>query len=116
MGEGDCIFCRIVSKEIGAKIIYEDEHVIAFEDINPQAPVHFLIISKKHIPTVLDISEEDKDLLMSMCKIAQKIAIEKNVAKKGFRLIMNCNPASGQTIYHLHMHFLGGRNMGWPPG
>ncbi len=112
----DCIFCKIVEKKIPAKIIYEDEYALAFEDINPQAPVHTLIIPKKHIPTLLDIKEEDNNLVGHLLKVANKIANDKGIAERGFRIVTNCNPESGQTVYHIHLHILGGRQMHWPPG
>lgn len=112
----DCIFCKIVEKKIPAKIIYEDDYALGFEDINPQAPVHTLVIPKKHIPTLLDIKEEDNQLIAHLIKIANKIALDKGIAERGFRLVINCNPESGQTVYHIHFHVLGGRHMHWPPG
>lgn len=112
----DCIFCKIIDKKIPARIIYEDEHAIAFEDINPQAPVHTLVIPRKHIPTLLDIKEEDNNLIGHLVKVANKIANDKGIAEKGFRVVTNCNPESGQTVYHIHLHILGGRQMYWPPG
>ncbi len=112
----DCIFCKIIEKKIPARIIYEDDYAIAFEDVNPQAPVHTLVIPRKHISTLLDIKEEDNNLLGHIFKIANKIAIDKDIAKRGFRVVTNCNPESGQTVYHIHFHILGGRHMHWPPG
>ena len=112
----DCIFCKIIEKKIPSKIIHEDEHSIAFEDINPQAPVHTLLIPKKHIPTLLDIKDEDGYLISHLIKIANKIARDKGIADRGFRIVINCNPESGQTVYHIHLHILGGRVMNWPPG
>ncbi len=112
----DCIFCKIIEKKVPAKIVYEDEYAIAFEDINPQAPVHTLVIPRKHIPTLLDIKEEDNDLIGHLIKVANKIANGKGIAKRGFRIVANCNPESGQTVYHIHLHILGGRQMHWPPG
>jgi histidine triad (HIT) family protein len=111
-----CIFCEIVEKKRPAKIIYEDELAAAFEDINPQAPVHALVVTKKHIPTSLDIREEDKSLIGHLFGIANRIAKENGIAERGFRLVMNCNPESGQTVFHIHLHVLGGRVMHWPPG
>ncbi|NCO83718.1 MAG: histidine triad nucleotide-binding protein [Nitrospirae bacterium CG_4_10_14_3_um_filter_44_29] len=111
-----CIFCEIINKRIPAKIIYEDKFVIAFEDINPQAPVHALVIPRKHIATNLDIKEEDSGLLGRLFQAANKIAKERGIAERGFRLVMNCNPESGQTVFHIHLHILGGRQMHWPPG
>lgn len=113
---GDCIFCRIIGKTIPAKITYEDEHALAFEDINPQAPVHILIIPKKHISTLLDLGEADYNLMGYMIKTANTIAKDNGIADRGFRLVTNCNPDSGQTVYHIHFHILGGRPMHWPPG
>jgi len=111
-----CLFCKISAKKIPAKIIYEDSEAVAFEDINPQAPVHVLIIPKKHISTTLDITEEDNPLIGHLFRIAGKIAEERGVARRGFRLVMNTNPESGQSVYHIHLHLLGGRQMHWPPG
>jgi len=112
----NCIFCDIIMKKRPAKILYEDDSVLAFEDINPQAPVHVLVIPKKHIPTSLDIEEEDLPLIGYLCRIAGNIAREKGIAERGFRLVMNCNREAGQTVFHLHLHVLGGRGMHWPPG
>jgi histidine triad (HIT) family protein len=111
-----CLFCKIVEKKIHSKIVYEDERVLAFEDINPQAPVHILIIPKKHISTSLEINNDDNELVGYMFQAANKIAKEKKIAERGFRLVMNCNPESGQTVFHVHLHLLGGRIMHWPPG
>jgi histidine triad (HIT) family protein len=112
----DCLFCNIISGERRSKKVYEDELVYAFEDINPQAPVHILIVPKKHISTLLDIKEEDKSLMGHLYMIANRIARERGVADRGFRTLINCNPESGQTVYHIHLHLLGGRIMHWPPG
>ncbi len=113
----DCIFCKIIARKIPSKIVYEDETALAFEDVNPQAPVHTLVIPKKHIPTLLDLKEgEDDHLIGHLFKIANKIAQDKGIADRGFRLVTNCNPESGQTVYHVHLHMLGGRIMHWPPG
>ncbi len=92
-------------------MVYEDETAIAFEDINPQAPVHTLIVPKKHIPTNLALQDEDYHLIGHLFKIANKLAIEKGIAERGFRLIMNCNPEAGQIVYHIHLHILGGRRL-----
>jgi histidine triad (HIT) family protein len=113
----DCIFCKIVEKKIPSKVVYEDDLALAFEDVNPKAPVHTLVIPKKHIPTVLDLKEGVDDHLIShLFTIANRIARDKGIADKGFRLVTNCNPDSGQTVYHIHLHVLGGRIMHWPPG
>jgi histidine triad (HIT) family protein len=112
----DCLFCKIAEKKIPSRIVYEGEGVLAFEDINPQAPVHVLIIPRKHIPTTLDIKEEDYALIGRLFRVANEIAEKKGVAKRGFRLVMNTNPEAGQSAYHIHLHLLGGRQMRWPPG
>ena len=112
----DCLFCKIISGKIPARIVYEDEAVAAFEDVNPQAPVHTLVVPRKHIATTLDITEEDHELIGKMFRAANKIAGEKGIAERGFRLVMNTNPEAGQSVYHIHLHLLGGRPMHWPPG
>lgn len=112
----DCLFCRIIEKKIPARIIHEDEDVLAFEDINPQAPVHILVIPRKHVATSLDILPEDHALVGKLFQTAAAIAREKGIAERGFRLVMNTNAEAGQTVYHIHLHLLGGRPMHWPPG
>jgi histidine triad (HIT) family protein len=112
----DCIFCKIIARKIPAKVVYEDELSFAFEDINPQAPVHTLVIPKRHIATLLDLKEDDGALVGHLLKIANMIARDKGIAERGFRIVTNCNPESGQTVYHIHLHVLGGRPMHWPPG
>jgi histidine triad (HIT) family protein len=111
-----CIFCEIAEKKRPARIIYEDNDVLAFEDINPQSPVHALVIPKKHISTNLEIKAEDNALIGHLFQIANMIAKDRGIAERGFRLVMNCNPESGQTVFHIHLHLLGGRIMHWPPG
>ncbi|OGF44836.1 MAG: histidine triad nucleotide-binding protein [Candidatus Firestonebacteria bacterium RIFOXYC2_FULL_39_67] len=111
-----CVFCKIVQKQIPAKIVYEDDRVLAFEDSTPQAPVHILIIPKEHIPTVNDINDSHKELINSLFSAAKKIAEEKNIAQRGYRLVMNTNAEAGQSVFHIHMHILGGRHLAWPPG
>ena len=111
-----CLFCKIIDKEIPSKIVYEDEHVLAFEDLSPQAPVHILIVPKKHISTTLDIKDEDNELIGRMFQAANAIAKEKGIDEKGFRTVINCNREAGQTVFHIHLHLLGGRAMHWPPG
>lgn len=111
-----CIFCEIIEKKRSAKIIYEDELSLAFDDINPQAPVHTLVIPKRHISTSLDLKGEDNALIGHLFQVANRIARDKGIAERGFRLIMNCNREAGQTIFHFHLHVLGGRIMYWPPG
>ena len=111
-----CLFCKIIDKEIPSNILFEDEHVLAFEDLTPQAPVHILVVPKKHISTSLDIQEEDNELIGRMFRAANAIAKEKGIAERGFRTVMNCNREAGQTVFHIHLHLLGGRAMHWPPG
>lgn len=104
----DCLFCKIVRKEIPSQIIYEDERVMAFKDINPLAPVHYLIIPKEHLTNVLDITEDNADLVGQIHLVANKLAREAGIAEKGFRIISNCNQEGGQIIFHLHYHLIGG--------
>lgn len=111
-----CLFCEIVEKKRPARILYEDDYAFAFEDINPQAPVHVLVVPKKHISTNIEITTDDNWLIGHLFQIANTIAGKKGVAERGFRLVMNCNPESGQTVFHIHLHVLGGRVMLWPPG
>jgi len=111
----DCLFCKIAAGEIPARKLYEDDQVVAFHDIGPQAPVHFLVIPKQHIATLTDLSEEDRLLAGHMLFIAQRLAREQG-CEEGFRVVMNCNEQGGQTVYHIHMHVLGQRQMHWPPG
>ncbi len=113
---GDCIFCKIASHEIQSDIVYEDEELVAFKDINPQAPVHILIIPRKHIPTINDLSAEDSELIGKMVLLAKKLAADMEIAERGYRLVFNCNREGGQMVFHIHLHLLGGRAMGWPPG
>ncbi len=112
----ECVFCNIISKKMPAEFVYENERVVAFRDINPQAPVHILIVPRKHIATTNDVGEADKDLIGEMILVAKQVAQQEGVAESGYRLVMNCNEHSGQEIYHLHLHLLGGRRMTWPPG
>lgn len=111
-----CIFCMIASGDIPSKKAYEDEQVLAFFDINAQAPVHVLIIPKKHVASVMGLTPEDDALLCHMFRVAQKLATELDVADNGFRLVYNTGKDGGQTVMHMHMHLLGGRELGWPPG
>lgn len=109
------IFDKIISKEIPAEIIYEDEHVLAFNDINPQAPVHFLVIPKIRIATANDIDASNEQLVGKLYTTAAKIAAEQGFADSGYRCVMNCNQDGGQTVYHIHLHVLAGKPLGWPP-
>jgi len=112
----DCIFCKIASGEIDAKKVFEDEDLVAFEDIRPQAPVHILIIPRRHIATVNDLTDEDAELVGRLVLAARRIAAERGIAESGYRLVLNCNRDSGQEVFHIHLHLLGGRKMTWPPG
>ena len=109
------IFLKIIDKKIPAKVVHEDEHCLAFADINPQAPVHVLIIPRKVIATHADVTSADKELLGHLHIVAQQLAVKLNL-KSGYRLVINCQESAGQTVPHLHMHLLGGREFGWPPG
>lgn len=110
-----CIFCKIAQGEID-ELIYEDQQVVACNDITPQAPVHILVISYRHIETLNDLTSADENLLGHMVSIATQLAHEKNIVTEGYRLTMNCNRGGGQTVFHIHLHLLGGRQMHWPPG
>ncbi|MDH5728714.1 MAG: histidine triad nucleotide-binding protein [Gammaproteobacteria bacterium] len=112
----DCIFCKIVAGDLPCDRVYEDEHVIAFNDMHPQAPHHILVIPKTHVAGVNDFSDEQQLLLGAIVLAAKKIAAQLGVAEDGYRLVMNCNGHGGQTVFHTHMHFLAGRQMLWPPG
>jgi len=112
----DCLFCKIASGEIPSRKVYADDLFYAFEDINPQAPTHFLVIPRKHIPTMNDLEPEDASLVGNMVLLASRLAKEKGLGEKGFRLNINCKEGAGQTVFHLHAHILGGRLFGWPPG
>jgi histidine triad (HIT) family protein len=111
-----CLFCKIVAGEIPAKRVYEDEIVVAFEDINPQAPVHVLVIPKRHVPTLNDLQASDDQLVGTLVRRAAAIAGERGLAAGGYRTVFNCNSDAGQTVFHIHLHLLGGRRMTWPPG
>ncbi len=113
---GETIFSKIIRKEIPAEIVYEDDSVVAFRDIAPQAPTHILIIPKTEIPTTNDITEEQEPLLGHMVRVAANIAESEGIARDGYRLVMNCNEHGGQAVYHIHIHLLGGRPLSWPPG
>jgi histidine triad (HIT) family protein len=112
----DCIFCKIVNKQVPAAIVFENENVLAFRDIRPKAPTHILIIPKRHIPTVNDILPEDGALIGEIFQVAKTIAQQEKIQNNGYRLVMNCNRDGGQEVYHIHLHLLGGRRMNWPPG
>jgi histidine triad (HIT) family protein len=112
----DCLFCRIISREIPASIVYEDDRVLAFNDINPQAPTHVLVVPKRHIATLNDLSPDDDALVGEVVRRAAAIATDRGIAKNGFRTVFNTNREAGQTVFHIHLHLVGGRAMHWPPG
>jgi len=111
-----CLFCRIASGEIPAKKAYEDSDVVAFHDVNPQAPTHVLVIPRKHIPSLNDLTDADQSVIGTTMLRAATIARDLNLDDDGYRLVINTGPAAGQTVFHIHVHILGGRNLGWPPG
>ena len=112
----DCLFCKIARREIPATLVYEDERVAAFQDLNPQAPTHILVIPKRHIPTLNDLSTEDDRLVGELVRRAGAIAAERGLSAGGYRTVFNTNRDAGQTVFHIHLHLLGGRAMAWPPG
>lgn len=112
----DCLFCKIASGKIPAKILHRDDKVVVFEDINPQAPQHKLIVPLKHISTLNELTEEDNLLVGHIFQTAKKMAGELKIAESGYRVVINCNSGAGQTVFHIHAHLLGGRQMLWPPG
>lgn len=112
----DCLFCKILAGDIPADIIFESDNVIAFRDINPQAPTHALIIPRRHVATINDLDDGDESLVGDLFLAAKKIAADEGIADAGYRVAMNCNEAAGQTVFHLHLHLLGGRRLAWPPG
>jgi histidine triad (HIT) family protein len=111
-----CIFCQIAAREKPGKMLYEDELCVAFEDINPKAPVHFLVIPRKHVASLNENAREDEPLLGHLLIVAARLAREKNIDGTGFRTVINTNAEAGQTVFHLHVHVLGGRILRWPPG
>jgi histidine triad (HIT) family protein len=113
---GDCLFCRIAEREVPARIVFENERIVAFEDIHPQAPAHVQLIPRKHIASTLAVGKEDHALVGELVQTAAGLARELGFADEGFRLVFNTNAAAGQSVYHLHLHLLGGRTFRWPPG
>lgn len=113
---GDCLFCKIVKKEIKSEIVYEDEEIIAFKDVKPRAPIHYLFIPKKHIETLNDVLPEDAALLGKIFTKIKDISSEMEIADSGYRVVINCNKDAAQEVFHLHAHLLGGRKFSWPPG
>jgi len=112
----ECLFCKIASGQIPSKRVFEDERYFAFRDINPQAPTHVLVVPKTHIATTNDIAEADTALIGGLFRVAAKIARDEGCADEGYRTVFNCNRGAGQTVFHVHLHLLGGRPFGWPPG
>jgi histidine triad (HIT) family protein len=116
MSNEDCLFCKILNGEIPADLVYESDSAIAFRDINPHAPTHVLVIPRKHIPTINDLDDADRDVVGSLYMAARDIARQEGIADDGYRTVMNCNEGAGQTVFHIHLHVLGGRSLSWPPG
>jgi len=112
----DCIFCKIAAKTIPSKLVYEDEHAVAFDDINPQAPIHVLVIPKRHAVSLAELNEADAGLLGRLMLTGAAVAKQKGIAEGGYRVVVNTGRNGGQTVFHLHLHLLGGRPMHWPPG
>jgi len=112
----DCLFCKILKGEISADIVFENDNVLAFRDVNPQAPTHILIIPRQHISTTNDLTENHELIMGRLFSAAKIIAAQEGVSDEGYRMVVNCNEKAGQTVFHIHMHLLAGRDMTWPPG
>jgi histidine triad (HIT) family protein len=112
----NCIFCKMINGDIKPDVVYEDEEVLAFRDLNPQAPTHVLVIPKEHIATLNDIAGSHAALVGKLFLAAKEVATQAGIAERGYRAVVNCNPEAGQSVFHLHLHLLGGRPMRWPPG
>jgi len=112
----DCLFCKIFAREIPAKEVFRDDDIVAFEDIRPVAPTHVLVIPKEHIPSIHDLTRDQGPMLARMMEVANRVADERKVDRDGYRLVFNKGPQAGQSVYHVHLHLLGGRAMSWPPG
>lgn len=112
----DCLFCRIVKHEIPASMVYEDERVVAFNDINPQGPTHVLLIPRRHIPSLNDLGPADDGIVGELVRRAAAIAKERGISAGGYRVVLNTNADAGQTVFHIHLHLIGGRHLHWPPG
>ncbi len=111
-----CIFCQIVNGQTSSQIVYEDDSVVGFNDINPKAPVHLLIVPRKHISTLLDLEPVDETVIGRIFLLSSRLAREHGLDKSGYRMVANCGPGAGQSVYHVHFHLLGGRSLAWPPG
>ncbi len=116
MPDKNCIFCKIAAGEIDANVVYQDERVIAFRDTNPQAPTHVLVIPRKHIATINDVEEGDASDVGRLYLAARQVAVDEGIDQSGYRTVMNCMEGAGQSVFHIHLHVLGGRRMSWPPG
>jgi histidine triad (HIT) family protein len=116
MTNADCLFCRIIARELPSSIVYEDDRVLAFNDINPQGPTHVLVIPKKHIATLNDLTADDDQIVGEVVRRAAAIARERGISDGGFRTVFNTNRGAGQTVFHIHLHVIGGRPLHWPPG
>ena len=112
----DCLFCKIAAREIPGDVVHEDERLVAFSDVNPQAPTHVLIVPRRHISTLNDLTDDDTELVVGMVRLAARIAAAGGHAEAGYRTVFNCNAAAGQTVFHIHLHLLAGRDLTWPPG
>ncbi len=114
--EHTCLFCKIIEKQIPAKVVYEDNIAVAFEDVNPQAPVHLLVVPRKHVPDIQSMTDADRETVGHLFWIAAKLAAEMGLMNRGYRTVINNGPDAGQTVFHIHMHLLSGRTFSWPPG
>ena len=112
----DCLFCKIAAGEMDTDFVYHDDKVVVFEDINPQAPVHLLIVPKKHIPDLNSLEEKENEMIGHIYQVAKKLCSDNNIDESGYRLVSNCGDHGGQSVYHIHFHLLGGRQLQWPPG
>lgn len=112
----DCLFCKMIAGDITPDTVYEDDDVLAFRDINPQAPTHVIVVPKRHISTINDLTGDDAALVGKLFLAAKKVAEQDGIAEDGYRTVMNCNAGAGQSVFHIHLHVLGGRGMHWPPG
>jgi histidine triad (HIT) family protein len=111
-----CLFCEIVAGRVPAKVAYKDDEIVAFHDINPQGPTHVLVVPRRHITSLLDLTPADDALVGSLVRRARDLAVEKELDDRGFRLVLNCGDDAGYSVYHIHLHLVGGRKLGWPPG